>query len=163
MATENKVDYGNVLADLQAKKAEIENAIKGIEAVMGLALSGGAEITHIPTHGKDGGGHSAVIADDTFFNMTIVEAAKKYLAMGHRQPKSTQEVLDALQKGGLQSAIYDTVSALISRKAKRGEDFVKLPKRKWGLVEWYGTPKGIKKKKPSGGNEESSEASVRMA
>lgn len=148
MNTENKVDYGNVLADLQAKKAEIENAIKGIEAIMGLIPSGGADVTRAPLTNNGGGNRAgAVIADDTFFNMTVVDAAKKYLAMGHRQPKSTQEILDALQRGGLQSAIYDTVSALISRKAKRGEDFVKLPKRKWGLVEWYGAPKNIKRKK----------------
>lgn len=156
MANENKVDYGNVLADLQAKKAEIEAAIKGIEAVMGLVPSGSAEAPHAAHSTHSGGnGHAVVIADDTFFNMTVVDAAKKYLAMGHRQPKSTQEILDALQKGGLQSAIYATVSALISRKAKRAEDFVKLPKRKWGLVEWYGTPKNVNKKKKASADDES--------
>jgi len=125
---ENEVDYEKILADLEAKKANIEAAISGIKVMLGQAVNiSGVSSTsaRIPTS----------ISHDTFFNMTVLDAAKKYLSMVAKETKPTLDILKALEKGGIHTT-YATLSSQLSR-AKTANEVV-CPKRGlWGLPEWY--------------------------
>lgn len=123
MSTEPMNAYSVVLADLEAKKAELEAAIAAIKNV--IATGGGAPI---------GGGPSKTGPSD-FLGMSIPDAAKLHLSRV-RQKKSTQEIIDALTAGGLPPSKYTTVYNILTRRQKQVGDIVNL-KGDWALAEWY--------------------------
>lgn len=133
---ENIVDYQAVLADLHARKAGLEALIAGLEAhVLGQAA------VEVITDGKPGvaslsiPGSVAAIHPDTFFGLSIIEAAKKYLKMA-RRAQHTTVIADALGKGGLKRPMESTLSTLLIRAAK-GREVTKVGKAMWGLSEFY--------------------------
>jgi hypothetical protein len=122
MANE-QVNYKAVLADLEAKKAQIESAIAAIKmiAAQGGNLSGSA----VP----------ATVEPGVFLKMSIPDAAKKLLEI-RRQKQSTQAVIDALEAGGLPKSKYTTVWGILSRRAKKVGDLINM-QGDWALAEWY--------------------------
>src|SRR4051812_12684919 len=95
------VDYTSVLADLKARRAQLDNVISMLEAFVagGLPPLGG-----LPTNSPDAlpTGNSAppsnIIESDTFFGLSITEAAKKFLSM-RKKPATVPEIVDALRRG----------------------------------------------------------------
>lgn len=130
--TEN-VDYGAVLADLKQRREQLDATIATIEQLAGTgALAGGQE--------SSGNGE---IRSDSFFKMTIPNAAKKYLRI-KKQPQLAPEIARALEQGGYthqSSDFTQTVATTLLRIWERNGTIVKLPDKRWGLGEWYGTPK----------------------
>jgi hypothetical protein len=140
MSTEfTGVDWSAALADVEARIAKLQAVADGIRDM--LSASGGSPTA--PT----GGGPSGGIRPDAFLKMSIPDATKKHLE-GVRQKQSTQEVIDALQKGGLPPSKYNTVYSILSRREKQVGDIINM-KGDWALAEWYPnhrpkakTPKG---------------------
>lgn len=154
MTTEHKagVDYTAVLADLEAKKTEIENTIKGIQAIMRIAPSagtGGIDVGHPTSH------QPHTLRDNSFFGMTVMKAIKAYLGMTHRTPRAIQEIVDSLGRGGLPTN-PNSVSSILSRKAD-SEGVINVG-RKWGLQEWYPGARIKKVKQDSGEGDQVEEA-----
>ena len=117
------------LADLEARKAEIENMIAGIRKLQGQG-------TQAPTGGPGGG-----IRPDSFLGMSIPDATKKLLE-AKRTKLSTQEVIDGLVQGGLPESKYNTVYGVLSRREKQVGDIINM-KGDWALTGWYpNRPKG---------------------
>ena len=135
--------YDAVIADLEAKRSEIDAAIalmKRLKDTVGAAPS-----TSVPfsVSGAYMGGTTdlSTIPSDAFFGLTIADAAIKFLAQwGGRKPQNTNTIIDALEHGGLKRAAYTTVYGILNRRAKRQGDVVNV-KGDWGLAEWYGPPK----------------------
>jgi hypothetical protein len=123
MSTE-QVNYAAVLADLEARKAQIEAAISAIKMI---SSQGG-------TSGPGGGG-SRKVGPSAFLGMSIPDAAKQHLSTT-REKKSTQEIIDALTAGGLPPSKYTTVYNILTRRQKQVGDIVNL-KGDWALAEWY--------------------------
>jgi hypothetical protein len=123
MSTQNPIDYAAVLADLEARRDQLELAIVTIKAI--IAQGGGAPNT--PTGGK--------VPHDAFLKMSIPDATKKYLSFT-RQKKDTQAIIDALEEGGLPRSEYSTVYAVLRRREKQIGDIINL-KGDWALAEWY--------------------------
>lgn len=133
VSDEPKIDYEAVLADLEAKKAAIEYAIEGVRVALGL---GTVAVLQKPTSSKPI--MAADIAPDAFFQMSIGDAVKKYLAMV-KGPRGMKEILDALERGGMvhrSKNFYTTVHASLARREEQQGDLVRV-KRKWALAEWY--------------------------
>lgn len=125
MSTEG-IDYEAVLADLQDRRAKIDaaiEAVKGIVAALGIHPSG-SRITGL----KD-------IPSDAFFTMSIADAALKYLGMV-KSKQSTEQILEALERGGLPPMKYDSVYTLLRRRANQVGDIVRVGDD-WGLAAWY--------------------------
>jgi hypothetical protein len=123
--------YAAVLADLRAKRDEIDRAIKMIE---GLA-SGGAVTVGIP--GIQGNGMAAE-EPGSFLGMTIADAAAKLLAI-RKKALSNSDIVDAIRAGGvvLNSAQpINTVGTVLRRRQRDEGDIVRVGKM-WGLAEWY--------------------------
>jgi hypothetical protein len=74
------------------------------------------------------------ISHDTFFQMTVADAAEKYLAMT-KKTKRIPELANALLKGGVKSSskkFPDMLRIMIRRDPR----FVNVSSE-WGLREWY--------------------------
>ena len=96
------------------------------------------------------------IQPDTFYGMSIAEAAKKYLGMSGKKTQTTDAITDALNRGGV-SASRDSVGTILVRVANQDGDIVRVGRGLWGLFEWYpGRQRRAKKKTENGGTEESS-------
>jgi hypothetical protein len=124
--SDQPINYEAVLADLENRKSQLEAAITGIRLVMGQLGSNPS---------GPGGGGSSVPAHDAFIGLSIPEAAKKHL-LAVRKKLSTQELMTAMEAGGLPPSKYNTVYAILSRRENKVGDIVNM-KGDWGLAEWY--------------------------
>lgn len=128
--SDQPINYEAVLADLENRKAQIEAAIAGIRLVMGQPGTS-------PSGGPSGGGsyNGATPAHDAFIGMSIPEAAKKHLT-AVRKKLSTQEIMTALEAGGLPPSKYSTVYAILRRRENQVGDIINM-KGDWALQEWF--------------------------
>jgi hypothetical protein len=148
------VDYNAVLADLEAKRGQIDAAINVIRALMAVGIMDTGPATG-NSEGEGGGaaplaqsprtvGTPAQIMSDTFFGLSTSQAIKKFLNMVKR-PQTPKAIADALHEGGQVHAAdperaYTNVYTALTRTKGL---FAKTRTGDWGLAEWYGNkPKG---------------------
>lgn len=117
-------NYDALLADIDAKIAKLQAARETIVEIM--AMSGGS---------PSGPGPGGKIAHDAFLQMSIPDAAKKYLGMS-RKKQNTQAIIEALEQGGLPRSAYNTVYAVLRRREKQTGDIINM-QGDWALPEWY--------------------------
>jgi hypothetical protein len=134
MSTESKDfdPYAVVLADLRAKRDQLDQAIQAIESVRSGVTGPG------PTVVNFAGGEDPPDGGD-YLGMSIAEATKKLLQRRRKQMNNT-EVLAALKSGGMVLGSADplnTVGAVLTRRSKDVGDIVKVDRGTWGLKEWY--------------------------
>ncbi len=119
------------IADLESWLARISTAI---ETLKYFRSQGGAlpvipdpgEVARVSLNGD--------IPHDAFFQMTVADAAEKYLGMA-KKTKRIPELSDALLKGGVKSSskkFPDMVRIMIRRDPR----FVNV-NSEWGLRDWY--------------------------
>jgi|SRR5665213_239168 len=143
--------YDLVLADLEAKRAQIEAAIAAVKAIKsGGAMPGAVNLgTNLTDQPSEGPG--------AFLGMTIPEAAKKLLA-SRRQPLRNPEIAQAFKAGGVHMnsvSAANTIGSVLTRRAETVGDIVKVGRGTWGLKEWYPNRSfGKKDKAPEGGKDE---------
>jgi hypothetical protein len=126
--SDQPINYDAVLADLKARRAQLDSAISAIEGITGQAGT--------TPSGPGGGGYvGGAPAHDAFIGMSIPEAAKKHLTTV-RKKLSTQEIMTALEAGGLPPSKYSTVYAILRRRENQVGDIINM-KGDWGLAEWY--------------------------
>src|SRR5271157_3626463 len=126
--SDQPVNYEAVLFDLETRKANLEAAIAAVRLILGQTAPSG------PSGG--GGGYSGgAPAHDAFIGMSIPEAAKKHLT-AVRKKLSTQEIMTALESGGLPPSKYSTVYAILRRRENQVGDIINM-KGDWALQEWY--------------------------
>lgn len=124
--------YDAVLADLRAKREQIDQAIQIIEAVRGGAGASPAVGPNTP----QGGG---IDGPGAFLGMTIPDAAKSLLA-ARRRPLNNADIVAALKGGGLHMNSVDpinTVGSVLMRRFNQVGDIVRVGRGVWGLAEWY--------------------------
>lgn len=127
MSTE-QINYEAVLADLEARKAQLEAAIAAIRFIIGQPGVG-------PNLPGGGGGPGGMPAHDDFISLSIPEAAKKHLSKV-RKKLSTQDIMTALEAGGLPPSKYNTVYGVLRRRESQVGDIINM-KGDWALAEWY--------------------------
>ena len=97
---------------------------------------------------RAGDGNASSIQSDTFFNLSIVDATKKFLAM-RKGVATTVEITDALRRGGQINAGQETfpvtLTSILHRGYRQGAGVIRTGRGTWGLSEWYPN----KAKKPS--------------
>jgi len=130
-----------VIADLEAWRDQIDLAIQTLRhfGAKGPALPSSAPPGTSRANGNE-------IPNDAFFQMTLPDAAEKYLRLV-KATKETPEIAEALTRGGLKSSaknFTDIVRTILSREDR----FVRVPSGGWGLSEWY--PAMRKEKKGKG-------------
>lgn len=147
------IDYIAVLADLEAKRGQIDAAIEVIRTLIGSGATPESATQGLAISSDDDGNvstvrrvatpsapPSGVIQNDTFFGLSTSAAVKKFLGMMKR-PQFPRTIADALVTGGQLHAVDDkTAYANVSTALNRGKDTdFSLQKRTrlWGLAEWY--------------------------
>lgn len=127
--------YEAVIADLRAKRDQIDLLIQGLEAQRGggqlgpVTLSAHMQRAPEPNVGDPG----------AFLGMTIADATKKLL-QAQRKPLGNAEILAALKAGGLHMTSADpinTIGAVLTRRFNVTGDIVRVGRGIWGLLEWY--------------------------
>lgn len=118
------------IADLEGLRERISTAI---ETLKYLRSQGGSLPAMLPVAGVRASSNGE-ISHDTFFKMTVPDAAEKYLKLATKT-KLTSDIAKGLLAGGLKSTSKDftgMVKTVLSRDAR----FTRVEKE-WGLVEWY--------------------------
>lgn len=145
MGTPETIDYEAVLADLRARRDQLNATIAGLEQVMGIVRVAASAAAQGSSNGLADSEDRAKAAErdenlpkqvesDTFFGLSAVEAAKKYLKIVKR-PAAMKEIEDALRAGGYLTNSQNFYANLYTA-VMRSSDFRKVGK-KWGLAEWY--------------------------
>jgi hypothetical protein len=130
--------YDSAIADVETRIARLQTTL---ETLKQLRSEGG--FASQPAQRNSAG---STIENDTFFGMTIADAAKKYLAMV-KATKSTSEIAEALERGGLKHSSKQftvTVRSILNPR----DEFVRV-NNDWGLAEWYPGMRKAKKATPS--------------
>lgn len=120
--SDQAINYEAVLADIEARIAQLQATANGIRAIIAMG-------------GASPNGPSGKLAHDAFLKMSIPEATKKYLTIA-RQKKSTQDIIDALEQGGLPRSEYQSVYSVLRRREKQVGDIINM-QGDWALAEWY--------------------------
>jgi hypothetical protein len=125
--------YAVVLADLRAKRDQIDQAIQAIESVRGNAgaVRVNSQLSEAAPTPNDAG---------AFLGMSIADAAKKLLLI-RKQAMGNADIAAALKQGGLvMSANTDPqnmVGSILTRRFEKVGDVVRVGRGIWGLKEWY--------------------------
>ncbi len=136
------VDDKTVLAYLKSKRAALDQAIAALEG----KASGAVE--------AEGGGLTEKIQTDSFVGLNIATASVKYLKMVGRPARTTEDIYNALAKGGLSHFTRESVATILQRMHNQNGDIVRVSKGVWGLAEWYpNRPKTTKRKSHEGAEE----------
>jgi hypothetical protein len=124
-----KVDYKALLEEAKQQKMEAERVIAFAERMLGVARRSpdNAGKTQEP-------GQPVEILDDTFHGKNILQAAQAYLEMVGRPARSTEEIAEALCKGGV-STTAPSVATILGRS--KGAAIQRVKRGLWGLAEWY--------------------------
>ena len=143
------IDYNAVLADLEAKRGQMDAAIAVIRAL--IAGGTGADAAP-PANGtpadNDGalpappavvqGRPGKTIQTDIFFQLSTSDAIRKYLGMVTR-PQAAHAIADALRAGGqVHAADEKTAYTNVANALRRSDDFIQTRTKEWGLAKWYG-------------------------
>lgn len=148
------IDYAAVLADLKARRRQLDIAIASIETILGATggtadVESASEESDYPLESLAGpiapikarqNNAGTLIQNDTFFGLSTPEAVKKYLAMMKR-PQKVSDISKALLEGGQIHArdattAYNNAYASLKRLRKAGEA-VRIKSGEWALAEWY--------------------------
>lgn len=125
--------YAVVLADLRAKRAQIDQTIALLEALRGNSAVHSGEASAPPKSPSEATGPGA------FLGMTITDAAKTLLATKRRQ-LTNAEIVQAFKDGGLilnSAEPLNTVGSVLNRRFIQVGDVVRVGRGVWGLKEWY--------------------------
>lgn len=133
----NGIDYNAVLADLEARKAQVESAIAAVKTI--LASSG-----FVANGASEGVIRPEDIPSHAFLGLSIADATKKFLGMVKRK-QTLPQIMQALEKGGLPPAKYNTVYSVLRRRENQFEDIFRMGED-WALTEWYPNNPNIRKR-----------------
>jgi DNA-directed RNA polymerase delta subunit len=128
-----QIDYDSVLAELYAKRDEIEVSINTI-----LFLKGSGSATSPEKAGGSGmprGARAGVIPSNAFFGMSLVDAAKKYIELSQAK-RTLQQIVKGLEEGGMPPQKINTVYAALRRRESTVGDIMKVGEE-WGLKDWF--------------------------
>jgi len=142
---DNVADYQTLLADMEAKKAVLEQAIASLRAAIALGTlgpSGDLPPGSGPIAPMPGTGSSGDIPKGAFFRKTLPESITLYLA-AVRKRCPTNEIIQGLKKGGIVSTskTFDIVVGNTLRRLKSDGKLLPFDDG-WGLPEWV--PEGLR-------------------
>ncbi len=135
--------YEAVIADLRAKRDQIDQAIASLEVFrfgIGAAVPAPVFSGSIPSGEPNRSSVQNVEnGPGALLGMSIADATKKLLA-NKRATLKNPEIAVLFKDGGLMLNSKDwtnTIGAVLTRRANEVGDIVKIGRGTWGLKEWY--------------------------
>ncbi len=135
MSDENPITdpYAVVIADLRARRDELDRMIAALEAMSAGGMPQPAKrVGPIPPPEPESG-------PGAYLGMSIAEAARKLLA-SRREPMNNADIYAALTAGGLAMNSVEpmnTIGSVLTRRFHQVGDIVRVKRGVWGLKEWY--------------------------
>ena|ERR1700730_5325342 len=134
--------FGPAIAAIEAKIAQLQETLATLKTFQSGGPSEIALIGTKTTFNKSQ--ESSLTIDlDSFHNMTLSQAIKKYLSMRWKKPATTNEIVEALRTGGQAGSEGDNFSVVVNNSLNRmsaADGIVSKVRRGiWGLKEWYET------------------------
>ena len=123
------INYAAVVADLEAKRAELDSAIAAMKVLMRQTGSLAAATPPVPRISS-----LDQVPPDAFVGLSISNAVRRLLEMMQRR-LSMREILEGLRAGGLKPNKYRNVYSIIRGREAYQADIIKVNKQ-WGLAEW---------------------------
>ncbi len=126
--------YDAVLADLRARRAELDSAIQMLEKLRDARLG---VVPAAPTQVE--AAIETEIDAGAFLGMSIVDATKKLLK-ARKKALTNSEILKELTAGGIVLTGADplnVVGSVLTRRFNQVGDVVRVARGTWGLKEWY--------------------------
>ena len=123
------INYSAVLADLEAKRAQLDSAIAAIKALM--EQTGALAATAPPVPRIAG---LSEVPSQAFAGLSVSAAVRKLLEMMQRR-MTVREIMQGLQAGGLKPSKYRNVYAILRQRESDKADIINVD-AKWGLAEW---------------------------
>jgi hypothetical protein len=123
------INYAAVLADLEAKRAQLDSAIAAMKTLMeqtGVMAATAPPVPRIASLSE--------IPPQAFVGLSISNAVRRLLEMMQRR-LSVREILQGLQAGGLKPNKYRNVYSILRGREAYQADIIKVD-RQWGLAEW---------------------------
>lgn len=148
-AEKGLIDWGVILAELEAKKAALEQSIASIRTAINLGVLGGTAAAvgfTVMEAGFDvpSSGSSSVVdlPAGAFLGKSVPVAIVAYLEAA-RSKKTAHEIAIALRDGGIESSSgnFDNVVIGALHRLKKAETVLRF-KDGWGLSKWY--PAGLR-------------------
>lgn len=140
-----------LLEQLRTERAELEMLIRALEKRLGVVPNNGEGETS-----QSNTPRVTVSLDNIpvgfFHNLSQAAAAEKLLRMNDGHPLTSNEIMDAFRKSGMNVSGKNALTILYNA-LKRSSKFERVAGKAWGLAEWY--PEKRKKKETQ--VEESSE------
>jgi hypothetical protein len=121
------INYAAVLADLEAKRAQLDSAIASIRAIMGPA--GALVRASVPRIAN-----LSQVPPDAFAGLSISAASQRLLEMIQRK-LTTKEIMQGLRAGGLKPSNYHNTYAILRQREAYKKD-ISNQGGFWGLSEW---------------------------
>ena len=132
----DRVDYAPIIADLERKRAEIDQTIASLRRLSGLSENG-SDANSSTTDASLPIGVGGGLRDDAFFGMKGPEAVKAFLAWAKR-PQGAAKIASELVAHGFTTTATTPANAIrttLVRLQEAGE--VVQVKKEWGLASWY--------------------------
>ena len=123
------INYAAVLADLQAKRVQLDSAIASIKVLMEQT---GVMAATAPPLPRIAG--LSQVPPRAFVGLSISAAVRQLLEMMQRR-LSVAEILKGLVAGGLRPNKYRNVYSILRGREASQADIIKVDRR-WGLAEW---------------------------
>ncbi len=136
----DKIDYAAIIADLEAKRAALDNAITALKMVVAsgaLGSSEGLSYVNLTATLASPAASGGEIPDGAFHGKTVPAAIKLYLGLKHKK-QTAREISDGLKKGGIESTSkwFDKIVYATLARLKKAGEVVKVNGH-WGLREWF--------------------------
>jgi hypothetical protein len=123
------INYAAVLADLEAKRVEIDSAIAAIKVLLkqtGIMAVTAPRLPRISSLSE--------VPPNAFVGLSISRSVRRLLEMVQRR-LSVKEIQQGLEAGGLKPNAYRNVYSILRGREAYQADIIKVDRR-WGLAEW---------------------------
>jgi hypothetical protein len=131
--------YSAVIADLVAKRDQLDTMIDNLRAMAGGSnIAGNSNITPNKSVAQTEESSPAP-SEGQFLGMSIVEAAEITLRAARRKMK-VAEIAEQLESGGMEfssASVTNTIGSVLNRRMHKHGDIVSPDRGYWGLKEWY--------------------------
>ncbi|MGC2697904.1 MAG: hypothetical protein WA738_19120 [Candidatus Angelobacter sp.] len=123
------INYAAVIADMEAKRAQLDSAIAAMKVLMEQTGTLAATAPPVPRLAS-----LAEVPPRAFVGLSISAAVRMLLEMMQRR-MTIREIMQGLQAGGLKPSKYRNVYAILRQREADKADIIKV-NTKWGLAEW---------------------------
>ena len=125
----------DLLEQLRAERSELDLLIRGLEKRLGVAPQ--------PTEGTSDQALTPKITVSLdnipvgfFHNLSQAASAEKLLRMNPGHPLTTNEIMEAFRKGGMDAPSKNAITILYTA-LKRSPKFERVAGKAWGMADWY--------------------------